>query len=80
MGREQQRRRLRQSPHHANEVSACRRDEVIQAGRQLSEALIVAEIDTVPREPRRGWDVSRNRAVKDEYAAHVAASVTAVRV
>lgn len=51
---------------------------VVQSARQLSEDLIVAEIDTVPR-ARRGWDASRNRAVMDEYAAHVAAPVTAAR-
>jgi predicted amidohydrolase len=49
---------------------------VAQSARPLSEDLIVAEIDIVPR-ARRGWDASRNRAVMREYAAHVAASVTA---
>ena len=52
---------------------------VVQSARQLSDDLIVAEIDTVPRAQRRGWDASRNRAVMDEYATHVAASVTAAR-
>jgi predicted amidohydrolase len=47
---------------------------VVQAARQLSGDLIVAEIETAPRFQRRGWDVARNRAVMDEYAAHVAAS------
>ena len=45
---------------------------VVQSARQLSEDLIVAEIGTVPRAQRRGWDSSRNRAVMDEYVAHVA--------
>jgi len=48
---------------------------VVQSARQLSDDLIVAEIKTKPRAQRRGWDASRNRAVMDEYAAHVAASV-----
>jgi predicted amidohydrolase len=48
---------------------------VVQSARQLSDDLIVAEIGTVPRAQRRGWDASRNRAVMDEYATHVAASV-----
>jgi predicted amidohydrolase len=52
---------------------------VVQSARQLSDDLIVAEIDTVPRARCRGWDASRNRAVMDEYATHVAASVTAAR-
>jgi len=52
---------------------------VVQSARQLSDDLLVAEIDTVPRVQRRGWDASRNRAVMDEYATHVAASVTAAR-
>lgn len=52
---------------------------VVRSARQLSDDLIVAEIDPVPRARRRGWDVSRNRAVMDEYAAHVAASLTAAR-
>jgi predicted amidohydrolase len=52
---------------------------VVQSARQLSDDLIFAEIDTVPRAQRRGWDASRNRAVMDEYATHVAASVTAAR-
>jgi len=52
---------------------------VVQSARQLCDDLIVAEIDTVPRAPRRGWDGARNRAVMDEYAAHGAASVTAAR-
>ena len=52
---------------------------VVQSARQMSEDLIVAEIDTLPRAQRRGWDVSRNRAVMDEYARHVAGSLAAAR-
>jgi predicted amidohydrolase len=52
---------------------------IVQSARQLNEDLIVAEIDTVPRERRRGWDASRNRAVMDEYARHVAASGATAR-
>jgi predicted amidohydrolase len=52
---------------------------VVQSARQLSDDLIVAEIHTAPRKRRRGWDGSRNPAVMKEYAAHVAASVTAAR-
>jgi predicted amidohydrolase len=52
---------------------------VVQSARQLRDDLMVAEISTVPRRLRRGWDASRNRAVMDEYARHVAASVTATR-
>jgi predicted amidohydrolase len=47
---------------------------VVQSARELSDDLIVAEIETAPRAQRRGWDASRNRAVMDEYARHVAAS------
>jgi predicted amidohydrolase len=46
---------------------------VVQAARELSEDLIVAEIDIMPRARRLGWDASRNRAVVDAYAAYVAA-------
>ena len=52
---------------------------VVQSARQLTDDLVVAEIDTVPRARRRGWDVSRNSAVMDEYATHVAASMNAPR-
>jgi 5-aminopentanamidase len=41
--------------------------KVLQAARHLSPDLIVADIKTKLREPRRGWDVARNRAVMDEY-------------
>ena len=40
---------------------------VLQSARQLGPDLIVAEIETAPREHRRGWDASRNSAVMDEY-------------
>ena len=52
---------------------------VVKSARQMGDDLIVAEIDTVPRAQRRGWDASRNRAVMDEYAAHVPASAAAAR-
>ena len=50
---------------------------VVRSARPMSDDLIVAEIDAVPRAQRRGWDVARNRAVMDEYARHVAAAVVA---
>jgi 5-aminopentanamidase len=50
---------------------------VIQSAKQFSEDLVIAEIETAPPPRRRGWDASRNRAVIDEYAAHVAESVIA---
>ena len=53
---------------------------LVQSARQMDEDLIVAEISTVPRVPRRGWDASRNRSVTDKYAAYVAASLTTARV
>src|SRR5262249_28734322 len=40
---------------------------VFQSARQLGPDLLVAEIDTAPREHRRGWNAARNRAVMDEY-------------
>ena len=49
---------------------------VVQTARPMSDDLIVAEIDTAPGAQRRGWDASRNRAVMEEYRAHVAAHVT----
>ena len=52
---------------------------VIQSAKQFSEDLVIAEIDTAPPPRRRGWDASRNRAVIDEYAAHVAESVIPAR-
>ena len=41
---------------------------VRQSARPSTEDVLVADIDTSPRERRRGWDASRNRAVVDEYA------------
>jgi predicted amidohydrolase len=52
---------------------------VVQSARQLSEDVIVAEIATVPRRLRSGWDAARNRAVMDEYATYVAASAATER-
>jgi predicted amidohydrolase len=46
---------------------------VIKSAMQLGEDLIVAEIDTKRRRRRRGWDTTRNRAVADQYAAHLVA-------
>ena len=40
---------------------------VLQTTRRLSADLVVADIETTPREHRRGWDASRNRAVMGEY-------------
>jgi predicted amidohydrolase len=40
---------------------------VIESARRLAPDLIVADIKTAPREHRRGWNASRNRAVMDEY-------------
>jgi predicted amidohydrolase len=40
---------------------------VLRSARQLGPDLIVADIETAPREHRRGWNASRNRAVMDEY-------------
>ena len=45
---------------------------VLQSAQRLSEGLIVAEIEALPRKSRRGWNVSRNGAVIDEYARLVA--------
>jgi predicted amidohydrolase len=50
---------------------------VVQSARQMTEDLIVAEIDPTPRARRRGWDASRNRDVIDQYAALIAASSAA---
>jgi len=47
---------------------------VVESAKQFSEDLLVAEIDIAPRS-RRGWDASRNPAVMEEYARHVATSV-----
>jgi predicted amidohydrolase len=40
---------------------------VLQSAPQLCPGLMVAEIETAPRERRRGWSASRNIAVMDEY-------------
>jgi len=40
---------------------------VRQAAKQSAEDVLVVDLDTSPRERRRGWDASRNRAVVDEY-------------
>ena len=47
---------------------------VLQSAQRFSEGLIVAEIDTLPRKFRSGWNASRNGAVIDEYARLVARS------
>jgi predicted amidohydrolase len=52
---------------------------VVESAKPWGEELVVAEIDTVARTRRWGWDASRNRAAMDEYAAHVAVSATAAR-
>ena len=48
---------------------------VVRSAQQMEEDLLVAEIDTVPRARRRGWDAARNPAVVRAYGAHVAACV-----
>ena len=40
---------------------------VLQTARRFDPDIIVADIKTSPRKQRRGWDVSRNRAVMNEY-------------
>lgn len=40
---------------------------LLQSARQLGPDLVAADIETAPREQRRGWDASRNSAVMDEY-------------
>lgn len=42
---------------------------VLQAARLLGPDLVVAEIKTMPRKHRRGWDASRNHAVMDAYVS-----------
>ena len=39
----------------------------LRSARQLGPGLITADIRTTPRKHRRGWDVSRNSAVMEEY-------------
>ena len=45
---------------------------VLGAAQRLEAGLVVADIKTAPREPRPGWDASRNPAVASEYAQLVA--------
>jgi predicted amidohydrolase len=42
-------------------------DGTMRQAAERSNEVLVADIDTSPRERRRGWDASRNRAVMDEY-------------
>jgi predicted amidohydrolase len=49
---------------------------VIQSARQLEPDLIVADIKTSPRKDRRGWEVSKNNAVRDEYLRLVTGTPT----
>jgi 5-aminopentanamidase len=41
--------------------------QVLQAARPLVPDLIIADIQTRVRAPRRGWDAAKNRAVMDAY-------------
>ena len=41
---------------------------VIGTAQELVADMVVATIKTAPREPRPGWDASKNAAVTDEYA------------
>jgi predicted amidohydrolase len=45
---------------------------VLGAAQRLEAGLVVADINTAPRQPRPGWDASRNPAVASEYAQLVA--------
>ncbi|PYS94678.1 MAG: carbon-nitrogen hydrolase family protein [Acidobacteria bacterium] len=49
---------------------------VLQTARRLSPDLIVAEIETVPRVDRCGWNAARNSAVMDEYVRLVTGTHT----
>jgi predicted amidohydrolase len=49
---------------------------LLQSARQLGPDLIAADIETAPRERRRGWDASRNSAVMDEYVRLVTGTHT----
>ena len=49
-----------------------RNGTVLGSARRLEADLVVADIKTAPREPRPGWDASRNPAVASEYAQLVA--------
>jgi predicted amidohydrolase len=49
---------------------------VLQSARRLGPDLIVADIKTVPRADRRGWNASRNSAVMDTYVRLVTGTHT----
>jgi 5-aminopentanamidase len=49
---------------------------LLQSARQLGPDLIAADIETEPRERRRGWDASRNSSVMDEYVRLVTGTHT----
>jgi predicted amidohydrolase len=49
---------------------------VLRSARQLGPDLLVADIETAPRQHRRGWDASRNSAVMDEYVRLVTGTHT----
>jgi 5-aminopentanamidase len=49
---------------------------LLQSARQLGPDLIAADIETAPRERRRGWDASRNSSVVDEYVRLVTGTHT----
>jgi predicted amidohydrolase len=49
----------------------------VESARELSEDLLIATIDDLPRERRLGWDVDRNRAVMEEYSRHLSARAAA---
>jgi predicted amidohydrolase len=49
---------------------------LLQSARQLGPDLIAADIETAPRERRRGWDASRNSSVMDEYVRLVTGTHT----
>lgn len=48
-----------------------REGDYVQTARALTEDLLVAEIGTAPRRPRRGWDSARNPHVMEQYVRHV---------
>lgn len=47
---------------------------VLGSALQLRADLVVADIESAPRERRNGWDASKNRAVMDEYVRLVTKS------
>lgn len=49
---------------------------VVSSAAPMSEDLLIAEIQPYRTGQRRGWDVSRNRAVVGEYAAYIAGLVS----